>query len=455
MSSAGDQAELPRPSVFISYASEDRESARALRDVLAAAGLVVWYDENELGGGDAWDQKIRRQIRDCDYFMPVISAATERRKEGYFRREWRLATERTMDMADDVLFLLPVVIDDTSESGARVPDRFLSVQWLKAPQGAPTPALAGLIRRLLAGEHTLKTRPPTVTRAPFVPPATNAAPEPPRLAPTHLPMPPFPAVPEKSGFFHGVKFIAEVFWWVLSAAWMLFNRLPRWGRVTVTIWLVFSLFSIRTSRRGEDSGPSRTNTPAPAAETPAKEARGPDAPKKKRSLEGILREGVTTVDAGELARLRAEIAQVFGENFRDGVATGKALMVVPFAPPNAADPVGKFAYAVFLTLYGRLSLDHRGEVAVTAPVRGEAAQTTLLTRARHFGSTYVIIANPSADDAEPALTVQLFAVADGSVSWSETFPVARSEAIDVAAKIAGQVQHLLPKKELRRGKPDK
>src|SRR4051812_27254357 len=124
MSSVAATSTTPRPSVFISYASEDRIAARALRDALAATGLEVWHDENELSGGDAWDQKIRSQIRDCDYFMPMISAATEKRKEGYFRREWRLAAERTLDMADDVMFLLPVVIDATSESTARVPSKF-------------------------------------------------------------------------------------------------------------------------------------------------------------------------------------------------------------------------------------------------------------------------------------------------------------------------------------------
>src|SRR3954463_9982026 len=162
MSAVGQPPALPRPSVFISYSSEDRIAARTLRDHMLAAGLEVWYDENELSGGDAWDQKIRRQIRECDYFMPVISASTERRKEGYFRREWRLAVERTMDMADDVLFLLPVVIDETSESGARVPDKFLSLQWLRAPNGIATPALDALIKRLTAGEHTIvaMTRPP-------------------------------------------------------------------------------------------------------------------------------------------------------------------------------------------------------------------------------------------------------------------------------------------------------
>ena len=61
------------PSIFLSYASADRAAARKLRDTLATAGLDVWLDEEELTGGDAWDAKIRQQIRTCTYFMPVIS----------------------------------------------------------------------------------------------------------------------------------------------------------------------------------------------------------------------------------------------------------------------------------------------------------------------------------------------------------------------------------------------
>jgi len=101
--------------VFLSYASEDRQAARLLRDALPDYGLDVWYDESDIGGGEAWDQKIRRQIRECDYFMPLVSVQTEARHEGYFRREWRLAVERTLDMADDHPFLLtPASLDENS-----------------------------------------------------------------------------------------------------------------------------------------------------------------------------------------------------------------------------------------------------------------------------------------------------------------------------------------------------
>lgn len=258
MSSAGQPSVPLRPSVFLSYSSEDRTAARMLRDALAAAGLEVWYDEKELAGGDAWDRKIRRQIRDCDYFMPVISASTERRKEGYFRREWRLASERTMDMADDVLFLLPVVIDDTGEASARVPDKFVAVQWTRAPGGESTPALAALTARLLAGEHRAASRPLFGGR-----PATADGPP---------PMPRFPHHPASAG--HWPRFFAEIHWWILTAGWLLFNRLPRYFRIILVVWAIVTLFGMCRYTTGRK--PPRANPP-PAKSSPvdkdAKQAR--------------------------------------------------------------------------------------------------------------------------------------------------------------------------------------
>ena len=55
------KAEDPAPptrDVFISYASEDKEVARALADALIALGLSVWFDEYELRVGDSLSRKI-------------------------------------------------------------------------------------------------------------------------------------------------------------------------------------------------------------------------------------------------------------------------------------------------------------------------------------------------------------------------------------------------------------
>lgn len=137
------------PAVFLSYASQDATAVRRLCDTLRAAGVEVWFDQAELRGGDQWDAKIRKQIRECTLFVPVISAATQARAEGYFRREWKLAVERTHDMADHVPFLLPVVLDDTKDRDAHVPEAFFKVQWTRLPDGAAPPDFVGRVQSLL------------------------------------------------------------------------------------------------------------------------------------------------------------------------------------------------------------------------------------------------------------------------------------------------------------------
>jgi adenylate cyclase len=141
-----------REAVFLSYASEDSEAAQRIANALKAAGIEVWFDRTELRGGDAWDRRIREQIRDCRLFIAVISAHTEARDEGYFRREWKLAIDRTHDMAEKKAFLVPVVVDGTSERAASVPEKFRELQWTRLPHGETPPAFVERIRRLLAPE---------------------------------------------------------------------------------------------------------------------------------------------------------------------------------------------------------------------------------------------------------------------------------------------------------------
>ena len=144
----------PTRPIFISYAREDTGAARRIAEALRDKGMEVWFDQNELRGGDAWDQKIRKQIRECALFIPIISASTEGRGEGYFRLEWRLATERTHLMAEGVPFLAPVAIDSTDDSGSTVPAEFLKVQWSRLPGGLPTPQFVDQIQRLLRQPRT-------------------------------------------------------------------------------------------------------------------------------------------------------------------------------------------------------------------------------------------------------------------------------------------------------------
>jgi hypothetical protein len=134
----------------VSYASQDAEAAQRICAALRAAGLEVWFDQSALRGGDVWDQTIRKQIKSCVLFIPVISKHTHERDEGYFRLEWKLAVDRCQLMAADKAFLLPVVVDDTREDDERVPDRFRDVHWTRLPAGETPSGFVERVGRLVS-----------------------------------------------------------------------------------------------------------------------------------------------------------------------------------------------------------------------------------------------------------------------------------------------------------------
>jgi len=139
--------------VFLSYASQDAEAAKHLCEAMRRGGIEVWLDQSELRGGDAWDQRIRRQIRDCALFIPIISMNTASRPEGYFRLEWDLADQRTHMIARNRPFIIPVCLDATPGAGADVPESFQRVQWTRLPGGEASAAFVARLSQLLsAGE---------------------------------------------------------------------------------------------------------------------------------------------------------------------------------------------------------------------------------------------------------------------------------------------------------------
>lgn len=457
MSSAAAHAELtpqlPRPSVFISYASEDRAPTRLLRDALESAGLDVWYDENELGGGDAWDQKIRRQIRECTYFMPVISAQTEARREGYFRREWRLAVDRSHDMADDVMFLLPVVIDGTGENGARVPEKFLTVQWLKVPGGIATPALTALAARLAHGEHVAPTTaaaprptfiPPPISKGIPVPPikvtlggSDDAQPDGPP------PMPPFPPRPPDQR--DNLKYFAEIFWWILSTAWLLFKRLPKWARVLLIMWAVITLFSFGSKDDPEPRRKSKAAVPEVASPVPAA------PPKKSISVNGDaaelkaaakkLEELAARPDTGNLgagfARAGAELARAIANEVAP--AATEPIAVVPFQNGIDDSAARKLANDIFTRSFGRLTLARPGQFILQPTADPNLGDAELGAAGRAVDASRVLVARIDADGDEAYFVIRLIAVKDAATEWTGRYPLREANDAETAEKIAQAV----------------
>jgi len=436
---------LPRPTVFISYASEDRTAARLLRDALEAAGLDVWYDENELGGGDSWDQKIRRQIRDCDYFMPVISATTERRKEGYFRREWRLAAERTLDMADDVMFLLPVTIDGTSEAGARVPEKFVTVQWLRVPGGSPNPALDTLARRIATGDHSVPpplARPAPIERlrsTPPVIPAQTASAVPAHDGPPV--MPPFPNKASKENMGHGLKYLAEVIWWIITAGWLLLKRAPKKVRILVYVLFCIWVFSQCSRNRVEINPPEPSKPTSKSDKAEARRAMQAASEKLAQAAKDNGKDSAT----GAFAELGSKLAKNIADEIKDSDITDKQIVAVPFALGVTDGEDAKFLGAVFTPLYGRLAVERAGETGVTAKPLPALSDKELAALGHRLDAGFVLGAWLNRDAGPAVLTVHLIKIEDASVAWSAQYPVAGSDPAALAEQIASGVLTAAPK----------
>ncbi len=158
--------------IFLSYASQDAEAARRICEALRTAGLEVWFDQSELRGGDAWDASIRKQIKECALFVPIISANTNAREEGYFRLEWKLAVDRSHLMADNKAFFFPVILGGVAEPAALVPDKFRERQWSRLNDDATITAFAERVAKLLAGSASPGKNAPQA--APVLVPAASS-----------------------------------------------------------------------------------------------------------------------------------------------------------------------------------------------------------------------------------------------------------------------------------------
>lgn len=389
-----------RPSVFLSYASEDRAAVRKLRDALEAAGVDAWYDENELTGGDAWDAKIRHQIRECTYFMPVISARASARLEGYFRREWRFALERMLDMADDVVFLLPVVIDDSNEGIARVPEKFLTVQWLRVKDGDATPAFHELARRLAAGgPERLHQAPRSGERRPI----------PPRVAPHYLP-PAVETLPKE--------------WWRWPG--FFWRKFPRWVRVILWIALIFWALD-------SCSGCGNSKNKSEAQRAARQAVLEKTTPKKKDPASPSL--------SPEAAATLATVGQVieqFGTVVKNQQAKQTDLLIHAVSNSTRANQIQTDFFGKFILAEGV-----KAELGMQPLQEGE----TLLDRAKAQGSRLVLQTTQEKNAAgEDVLRVVLLRTTDGVVLSQTDYP-ATEQASLIAAQAYAQLLPLILKKD--------
>jgi hypothetical protein len=142
---------MPPGVIFLSYASEDREAVRTLKAHLEQRGLPAWFDRDQLKSGQEWEWEIEQNVRQCGFFIPLISRNTQRRESGYFRREWYYADRLSEEHYHGHEFILPVLLEDEDTLGLplKVPRSFMKKQAVLCLNGVPADEFCARLEQLV------------------------------------------------------------------------------------------------------------------------------------------------------------------------------------------------------------------------------------------------------------------------------------------------------------------
>ncbi|MCP4106255.1 MAG: DUF1566 domain-containing protein [Desulfobacteraceae bacterium] len=97
--------------VFISYAKEDIGIARRLYYDLKETGVIPWMDEEDLKVGQNLKFEKSQAIKGSSYFLTLLSSNSVS-KEGYVRKELKMALDMLNELPKSKIFLLPIRLDN-------------------------------------------------------------------------------------------------------------------------------------------------------------------------------------------------------------------------------------------------------------------------------------------------------------------------------------------------------
>ncbi len=153
--SAEGDPDMVEGAVFLSYAKEDRQTVVSLWQALDAGYVDAWFDRRELPPGTDWKARIEANILRCCLFVPIVSKNAQARLEGFFRQEWAWALERTGRMAEELPFIVPVVLD--VEPGAHsIPDAFWAKQAITLDGGEASEHVVRQVRTLVQKHRAMQ-----------------------------------------------------------------------------------------------------------------------------------------------------------------------------------------------------------------------------------------------------------------------------------------------------------
>lgn len=150
------------PSVFLSYAHEDRDIARTLAVELEKRGAAVWIDQGELRIGDSIIERVSAAITEVDYIVVLVSATSV--ASPWVAKELSLAATRVL--ARQGVKVLPVRIGNVP-----MPPSLGDILYLQLNANDVAGAADKIYRDLLSHQEERDVVPRTVE-----PPAATSEP---------------------------------------------------------------------------------------------------------------------------------------------------------------------------------------------------------------------------------------------------------------------------------------
>lgn len=98
--------------VFLVHAMEDKVAVRSLYKKLTSYDwITVWFDEENLLGGQDWDYTISKSLQSSDVIIVCVSKILSKRP-GLVQREIRRALDISYEKPDDRSFVVPVLLEE-------------------------------------------------------------------------------------------------------------------------------------------------------------------------------------------------------------------------------------------------------------------------------------------------------------------------------------------------------
>ncbi|MDP2377307.1 TIR domain-containing protein [Reyranella sp.] len=114
-------------SIFISYASPDRDRVLPFCQYLRQRGFSIWIDHDDLKPGQNWTQEISRALNHATFVVAFVSHNSFDRR-GYVQRELKFAIDKLNEKLVDDIYLIPVLLDDD----VVVPEQIADIQRINA-----------------------------------------------------------------------------------------------------------------------------------------------------------------------------------------------------------------------------------------------------------------------------------------------------------------------------------